>query len=70
MSDNTSNRGSLLLSFLYPEGINEIEKVDFQYELKQLIADTVSKKYPNMRYVLADEELIKKEVRETFEKKL
>lgn len=68
MSDN--NKGSLLLSFLYPEDMNEIEKVEFALDLRNIVAKAISQKYPMMRYLLADEEYIKKEVRESLEKKL
>lgn len=70
MADIQRGKGSILVSYLCPEGMNATEQIDLQHEMTQLIKNILSEKHLNMRYVIADDELIKKEVKEAFEKKL
>lgn len=70
MANIQRGKGSILVSYLCPEEMSATEQVQLQYEMTQLIKNVLSEKYPNMRYVIADDELIKKEVKEVFEKKL
>lgn len=56
MAEN--KKGNLLLSYLYPENMKDFEKVDFDIELKHIVAKAVSEKYPELKYLLVEEEVL------------
>lgn len=54
--DNT--KINLLLSIKIPEGKNVIQACDLENNIKKDIQNMLAEKYPELRWVLADDEMI------------
>lgn len=67
---NRNGKGHVLISFLFPEQSTFPEQIAIINNIKNLISSTVSAKYPKMRYIIGDDELINQNIQDNMDQLL